>query len=195
MGERKVTLWGTGWPTREFLYVEDCAEGICLATERYNKPEPVNLGSGQEISIRELAAIIAELTGFHGEFVWDATQPDGQPRRCGRSARGIRTLSSRRPSSWRRNSSTSSGGSGGVGGRTIRPGRGAGPHPRVKGRQRSRNLEAARLVGSWAPGSCPGDLVQAGGRDPRPACAEVSREHRSLPWERQCELPTWRHHR
>ena len=81
-GEKKVTLWGTGRPTREFLYVEDCAEGICLATKRYDKAEPVNLGSGQEISIRELADIIGELTGFQGEFVWDATQPDGQPRRC-----------------------------------------------------------------------------------------------------------------
>jgi GDP-L-fucose synthase len=82
VGEEKVTLWGTGRPTREFLYVEDCAEGICLATERYDKPEPVNLGSGQEISIRELAGIIAELTGFEGEFIWDSSQPDGQPRRC-----------------------------------------------------------------------------------------------------------------
>ncbi len=80
--EKKVTLWGTGRPTREFLYVEDCAEGICLATERYQKPDPVNLGSGQEISIRELAIMVAELTGFTGEFVWDASQPDGQPRRC-----------------------------------------------------------------------------------------------------------------
>jgi GDP-L-fucose synthase len=80
--EKKATLWGTGRPTREFLYAEDCAEGICLATERYNKPEPVNLGSGQEISIRELADIVAELTGFQGEFIWDARQPDGQPRRC-----------------------------------------------------------------------------------------------------------------
>jgi GDP-L-fucose synthase len=81
-GEKKVNLWGTGRPTREFLYVEDCAEGICLATERYDKPGPVNLGSGQEISIRELADIVAELTGFQGEFVWDSSQPDGQPRRC-----------------------------------------------------------------------------------------------------------------
>ena len=81
-GEQKVTLWGTGRPTREFLYVGDCAEGICLAAERYDKAEPVNLGSGQEISIRELADILAELTGFRGEFVWDSAQPDGQPRRC-----------------------------------------------------------------------------------------------------------------
>jgi GDP-L-fucose synthase len=81
-GEKKVTLWGTGRPTREFLYVEDCAEGICLAAEHYEKPDPVNLGSGQEISIRELADLVAELTGFTGEFVWDTRQPDGQPRRC-----------------------------------------------------------------------------------------------------------------
>ena len=85
--ERKVTLWGTGRSTREFLYVEDCAEGICCATERYNSPDPVNLGSGQEISIRELADLIAELTAFQGEFVWDVTQPDGQPRRCLDSSR------------------------------------------------------------------------------------------------------------
>jgi GDP-L-fucose synthase len=81
-GERKVILWGTGRPTREFLYVEDCAEGICMAAERYDKPDPVNMGSGQEISIRELADMVAELTGFTGEFVWDSNQPDGQPRRC-----------------------------------------------------------------------------------------------------------------
>jgi GDP-L-fucose synthase len=81
-GEKKVTLWGTGRPTREFLYVEDCAEGICLATEHYEKPDPVNLGSGQEISIRELADRVAELTGFTGELIWDSKQPDGQPRRC-----------------------------------------------------------------------------------------------------------------
>ena len=81
-GEKKVTLWGTGRPTREFLYVEDCAEGICLAAERYDNSEPVNVGSGREISIREVAGIIAELIGFSGEFVWDAAQPDGQPRRC-----------------------------------------------------------------------------------------------------------------
>jgi len=78
----RVTLWGTGRSTREFLYVEDCAEGICRATERYSGPDPVNLGSGQEISIRELASMIAELTAFRGEIVWDASQPDGQPRRC-----------------------------------------------------------------------------------------------------------------
>jgi GDP-L-fucose synthase len=76
-----VTLWGDGSPTREFLHVEDAAEGIVLATERYDKPEPVNLGSGQEISINDLAALIKHLTGYRGEIVWDTTQPNGQPRR------------------------------------------------------------------------------------------------------------------
>jgi GDP-L-fucose synthase len=78
----KITLWGTGKPTREFLYVDDCAEGIALATERYNDSQPVNLGSGMEISITELAGMIARMTGFRGEIVWDTSQPDGQPRRA-----------------------------------------------------------------------------------------------------------------
>lgn len=81
-GEKQLAVWGTGTPTREFLYVEDAAEGILLAAERYNQSEPVNLGAGEEISIRELAHLIAELTGFRGEIVWDASKPDGQPRRC-----------------------------------------------------------------------------------------------------------------
>ncbi|MGA3210413.1 MAG: GDP-L-fucose synthase [Terriglobales bacterium] len=81
MGGSEVTIWGTGVPTREFLYVEDCAEGILLAAEKYDKPEPVNLGSGQEISIRDLATMIARATGFDGKFVFDASKPDGQPRR------------------------------------------------------------------------------------------------------------------
>ena len=68
--------------TREFLHGEDCAEGILLASEQYNSSEPVNLGSGLEISIRDLAEKIAALTGFTGELVWDTSQPDGQPRRC-----------------------------------------------------------------------------------------------------------------
>lgn len=80
-GDRQVTAWGTGSPTREFLYVEDAARGICLAAEHYNDPDPVNLGSGDEISIRDLTLLIAELTGFSGEVVWDTSQPDGQPRR------------------------------------------------------------------------------------------------------------------
>jgi GDP-L-fucose synthase len=76
-----VTLWGDGSPTREFLYVEDAAEGIVLATERYDKPEPVNLGSGQEISIKDLADLVKRLTGYQGTVVWDTTKPNGQPRR------------------------------------------------------------------------------------------------------------------
>ncbi len=76
-----VVVWGTGKPTREFLYVEDAAEGILLAAERYNKPEPVNLGAGFEISIKDLVNLIAKLTGFKGKIVWDKTKPDGQPRR------------------------------------------------------------------------------------------------------------------
>src|SRR5206468_920611 len=79
---KEVILWGTGNPTREFLYVEDAAEGIVLATEHYNGREPVNLGSGMEIRIKDLAAIICRLTGFKGEIKWDTTQPDGQPRRA-----------------------------------------------------------------------------------------------------------------
>ena len=81
-GKKEVVVWGTGKATREFLYVEDAAEGIILATERYNKPDPVNLGSGFEISINELVELIAELAGFEGEIKWDTTKPDGQPRRC-----------------------------------------------------------------------------------------------------------------
>lgn len=81
-GDKRIAAWGTGSPTREFLYVDDAAEGILLATERYNKPDPVNLGSGQEISIRNLTELIAEIVGFDGEVVWDATKPDGQPRRA-----------------------------------------------------------------------------------------------------------------
>ena len=76
-----ISVWGTGKPTREFLYVEDAAEGILLATERYNKPDPINLGAGFEISIKDLVELIAKLTGFNGEIVWDSSKPDGQPRR------------------------------------------------------------------------------------------------------------------
>jgi GDP-L-fucose synthase len=80
--KKEVEVWGTGKASREFLYVEDAAEGILLATERYNKPEPVNLGAGFEIKIKDLVELIAELTGFEGEIKWDTTKPDGQPRRC-----------------------------------------------------------------------------------------------------------------
>jgi GDP-L-fucose synthase len=77
----QVVLWGDGSPTREFLFVEDCAEGVVLAGEGYDAPEPVNLGSGEEISIHDLAQLVAELTGFEGEIVWDRSKPNGQPRR------------------------------------------------------------------------------------------------------------------
>ena len=80
-GESEVVLWGDGSPTREFLYVEDCAEAIWLAAERYEGAEPVNLGTGEEIAIRDLARLVAEATGYEGEIVWDPTKPNGQPRR------------------------------------------------------------------------------------------------------------------
>jgi GDP-L-fucose synthase len=78
----EVVVWGTGKASREFLYVEDAAEGILLAAEKYDKPDPVNLGTGKEITIRELSALVAELTGFNGRITYDTTKPDGQPRRC-----------------------------------------------------------------------------------------------------------------
>lgn len=78
----EIVCWGDGSPTREFLYVEDAAEGIIAATERYGGAEPVNLGSGRELPIRELAEKIASLTGFQGRIVWDTARPNGQPRRC-----------------------------------------------------------------------------------------------------------------
>jgi GDP-L-fucose synthase len=77
----EVSLWGDGSPTREFLYVEDCAEALLLASQSYDGSEPVNLGTGEEISIHELATVVAELTGFEGEIVWDRSKPNGQPRR------------------------------------------------------------------------------------------------------------------
>ena len=76
-----ITVWGTGQVSREFLYVADCAEGILLASERYNESEPVNLGTGGEILIKDLVHLIKRLTGYEGEVVWDSTKPDGQPRR------------------------------------------------------------------------------------------------------------------
>jgi len=81
-GDASIECWGTGRATREFLYAADCAEGILLAAERYNHPDPVNLGSGSEISIGDLTGMIARLTRFTGEIRWDPTKPDGQPRRC-----------------------------------------------------------------------------------------------------------------
>ena len=80
-GDSELVCWGTGRATREFLYVEDCAEAVCDATEHYDSPDPVNIGAGFEISIRELAQLIAELSGFHGRLRFDPTKPDGQPRR------------------------------------------------------------------------------------------------------------------
>ena len=80
-GDDAITAWGTGEPTREFLYVKDAAEGILDATERYDSSEPVNLGSGEEISIRELVGVIVEETGFEGSVEWDTSKPDGQPQR------------------------------------------------------------------------------------------------------------------
>jgi GDP-L-fucose synthase len=81
-GKKEIIIWGSGKPTREFLYVEDAVRGIMLATEKYNKSEPVNLGAGFEISIRDLIRLTARLTGFKGKIIFDRSKPDGQPRRC-----------------------------------------------------------------------------------------------------------------
>jgi GDP-L-fucose synthase len=81
-GKKEVVVWGTGKASREFLYVEDAAEGILLATEKYNKSDPINLGAGKEITITELVELIARLTGYQGKTIYDASKPDGQPRRC-----------------------------------------------------------------------------------------------------------------
>ena len=80
-GAREVVLWGDGSPTREFLHVRDCAEALCLTAERLDEPVPVNLGTGREISIRALAELVRDLVGWRGELRWDASQPNGQPRR------------------------------------------------------------------------------------------------------------------
>jgi GDP-L-fucose synthase len=80
--DKEIVVWGTGRVTREFLYVEDAASGIVLATEKYDKSDPVNLGAGFEISIKDLVKVIIKLTGFKGKIIWDKTKPDGQPRRC-----------------------------------------------------------------------------------------------------------------
>jgi GDP-L-fucose synthase len=80
-GKDEIIVWGTGKATREFFYVEDCAQGIVLATEKYNKPDPANLGAGFEISIKDLVELIAKLAGFKGNITWDTSKPDGQPRR------------------------------------------------------------------------------------------------------------------
>ena len=81
-GDASITAWGTGQVSREFLYAEDCAEGLVTAMENYDSPEPMNLGSGREITIKDLTQLVARLARFDGEIVWDSTKPDGQPRRC-----------------------------------------------------------------------------------------------------------------
>ena len=81
-GEKKLSVWGDGSPTREFFYSTDAARGIVMATQYYNNPEPVNLGTGSEISIRDLVELICELMSFDGEIVWETDKPNGQPRRC-----------------------------------------------------------------------------------------------------------------
>jgi GDP-L-fucose synthase len=81
-GDHQLDVWGTGSASREFLYVDDAAEGVVLAAERYDDPDPVNLGVGQEITIRQLVELIVKLTGFEGEIRWDTSKPDGQPRRA-----------------------------------------------------------------------------------------------------------------
>lgn len=100
-GDATVSAWGTGSPTREFLYVDDAAEGIALAAERYESDEPVNLGSGNEISIRDLTHLIAELVGYTGEVVWDTTKPDGQPRRALDTSRAEQSFGFRANTSFR----------------------------------------------------------------------------------------------
>jgi GDP-L-fucose synthase len=91
-GRDEVVLWGTGEPTREFLYVDDAAEGIVLALQRLDETEPVNLGSATEITIRDLSERIAQVTGFKGRFVWDPSKPDGQPRRAVDGSKAQRLL-------------------------------------------------------------------------------------------------------
>ena len=100
-GASEVVIWGSGTATREFLFVEDCAEGIVLATERYDAAEPVNIGAGFEIGIRELAELIADLTGFRGTLTFDRTKPDGQPRRMLDVTRAERQFGFRAPTDFR----------------------------------------------------------------------------------------------
>ena len=91
-GDKEVVVWGTGNSSREFLYVEDAAEGIITAAEKYDKADPVNLGTGTEITIKELVKLVARLTDFKGAIVWDTTKPDGQPRRCLDTSRAEKEL-------------------------------------------------------------------------------------------------------
>jgi GDP-L-fucose synthase len=101
-GDDHIVVWGSGTASREFLYVDDCAEGIVAATERYDGAEPVNLGSGREISIRELTELIAELTGFRGRIEWDSSKPDGQPRRSLDTSRAAQSFGFRASTSFER---------------------------------------------------------------------------------------------
>ncbi len=87
-----LAVWGTGTASREFLYVEDAAEGIVAAAERVEEPTPINLGTGREVKIRDLVEMIVELTGFEGEIAWDASKPDGQPRRCLDTSKATRMM-------------------------------------------------------------------------------------------------------
>ncbi|KAF0117512.1 MAG: nucleoside-diphosphate-sugar epimerase [bacterium] len=89
-GKDEIVVWGTGIPTREFLYVEDAAESIILATERYNKSDPINIGAGFEITIKNLVELIVKLTGFKGKIVWDTSKPNGQPRRMLDTSRAVK---------------------------------------------------------------------------------------------------------
>jgi GDP-L-fucose synthase len=97
----EIVVWGTGKATREFLYVEDAAEAILLATERYDKEDPVNIGAGFEVSIKDLAEMISELTGFKGRLVWDTSKPDGQPRRMLDTSRAFREFGFRAKTQFR----------------------------------------------------------------------------------------------
>lgn len=97
---QSVTLWGDGSPTREFLYVEDAAEGVIQAAEKYDQVEPFNLGSGREISIKDLATLIARETGYTGDILWDTSMPNGQPRRCMDTSRAEREFGFRAPTSF-----------------------------------------------------------------------------------------------
>ena len=100
-GEKEIVCWGDGTATREFLHVKDCAEAILLATERYGGEEPVNIGTGFEISIQQLVQMIAELTGFHGRIIWDKSKPNGQPRRCLDTSRALQLFGFRAQTDFR----------------------------------------------------------------------------------------------
>jgi GDP-L-fucose synthase len=91
-GDREITAWGTGKASREFLYVDDCAEGLILALEKYESAEPMNLGNGREVTIRQLTELVAKIASFEGRIVWDASKPDGQPRRCLDVSRAAETI-------------------------------------------------------------------------------------------------------